>query len=91
MIKGSDYCEDMLGFGRIVAELIFGYFLSRNFDDTIQSTEEDKWNKFINEDNKQFTSKCAIDLIDMILKSDHALILTANEAMQHPYFGMLFF
>lgn len=45
------------------------------------------WAKFINNENRRFTSNEALDFLDHLLRYDHQERLTAKEAMEHPYFG----
>lgn len=44
------------------------------------------WISFINNENRNFAIPDAIDLVDKLLKYDHLERLTAQEAMDHPYF-----
>lgn len=48
------------------------------------------WNKFINMANQRYISEELFDLLDNLLRYDHQERLTAKEAMNHPFFGMLF-
>ena len=47
------------------------------------------WNKFINMANQRYISEELFDLLDNLLRYDHQERLTAKEAMNHPFFGML--
>lgn len=44
------------------------------------------WKRFINSGNEHLVSDECIDLIDKLLRYDHQERLTAQEAMDHPYF-----
>lgn len=44
------------------------------------------WNKFINSNNAKFVSPELLDLIDKLLRYDHAERLTAKELMLHDYY-----
>lgn len=44
------------------------------------------WSSFITSDNRRFAIPEVVDLIDKLLKYDHRERLTAQEAMDHPYF-----
>ena len=44
------------------------------------------WLRFVNHDNQHLVSREAVDLLDKLLRYDHATRLTAKEAQQHPYF-----
>ena len=45
-----------------------------------------RWERFVHPDNQHLVSNEAIDFLDKLLKYDHAARLTAQEAMEHPYF-----
>ncbi|XP_049622941.1 casein kinase II subunit alpha-like [Suncus etruscus] len=45
-----------------------------------------KWDWFVNIDNKHLVNPEAYDIIENLLQYDHQLRLTAQEAMHHPYF-----
>ncbi|KAI9209479.1 casein kinase II [Polychytrium aggregatum] len=45
------------------------------------------WSSFINETNEQWATDLALDLIDRLVRYDHAERLTAQEAMVHPFFN----
>lgn len=44
------------------------------------------WERFVNDANKHLVSPELIDFIDKLLRYDHQERLTAQEAMDHPYF-----
>lgn len=44
------------------------------------------WERFVNDTNKHLISPELIDFIDKLLRYDHQERLTAQEAMDHPYF-----
>jgi casein kinase II subunit alpha len=45
------------------------------------------WTKFVTADNQHLATPEAMDFIDKLLRYDHQERLTAEEAMQHPYFA----
>ncbi len=45
------------------------------------------WNHFVTKDNQHLAHEQAIDFLDKLLRYDHQERLTAQEAMQHPYFA----
>jgi len=47
------------------------------------------WSIFINEENRDLATKEAVDLVDNLLRYDHQTRLTAEEAMNHPFFSKL--
>jgi len=44
------------------------------------------WSIFITDENKELATKEAVDLVDNLLRYDHQTRLTAQEAMNHPFF-----
>jgi len=44
------------------------------------------WMKMVNRENKHYINSESLDLVDKLLRYDHAERLTATEAMAHPYF-----
>eukprot|EP00730_Choanoeca_flexa_P017684 TRINITY_DN8548_c0_g2_i3.p1 TRINITY_DN8548_c0_g2~~TRINITY_DN8548_c0_g2_i3.p1 ORF type:complete len:349 (+),score=78.19 TRINITY_DN8548_c0_g2_i3:165-1211(+) len=44
------------------------------------------WGKWINAENRHLCTDEAVDLVDKLLRYDHQERLTAQEAMQHPFF-----
>ena len=45
------------------------------------------WNSFVKQENQHLVSHDALDFLDRLLRYDHQERLTAEEAMQHPYFN----
>lgn len=60
--------------------------LPSEYDNILGRYKRQSWQSFINENNKKFATPLAIDLIDKLLRYDHKERLTAQEAMDHPYF-----
>lgn len=50
-------------------------------------TDRSNWTSFINEENQHLANAEAIDLLNGLLRYDHAERLSAAEAMSHPYFN----
>lgn len=48
-----------------------------------------RWERFVHSENQHLVSPEAIDFLDKLVKYDHQARLTAGEAMEHPYFGLL--
>jgi casein kinase II subunit alpha len=44
------------------------------------------WTRFVTPDTAKYCSPEALDLLDNMLRYDHAERITARDAMQHPYF-----
>ncbi|XP_065064480.1 casein kinase II subunit alpha-like [Rhopilema esculentum] len=60
--------------------------LDPRFNDILGRHSKKRWERFIHSENQHLVSPEAIDLIDKLLKYDHAERLTAREAMDQPYF-----
>ncbi|KAI5474762.1 casein kinase II subunit alpha, partial [Pseudohyphozyma bogoriensis] len=60
--------------------------LDPEYDTILTSHTRKPWSKFVTSENQRYISNEAIDLLDKLLRYDHAERLTAKEAMQHPYF-----
>lgn len=45
-----------------------------------------RWEHFVQPENQHLVSPEALDLLDKLLRYDHQQRLTAQEAMEHPYF-----
>eukprot|EP00794_Sanderia_malayensis_P018580 gene18580-20443_t len=60
--------------------------LDPRFNDILGRHSKKRWERFIHSENQHLVSPEAIDLMDKLLKYDHAERLTAREAMEQPYF-----
>ena len=60
--------------------------LDAHYDDILGQHPKKQWNKFINQSNEALVSEEALDLLDKMLRYDHAERITPKDAMQHPYF-----
>lgn len=60
--------------------------LPSEYDNILGRYKRQSWQSFIKENNKKYATPLAIDLIDKLLRYDHKERLTAQEAMDHPYF-----
>lgn len=60
--------------------------LDPRFNDILGRHSKKRWERFIHSENQHLVSPEAIDLMDKLLKYDHAERLTAKEAMDQPYF-----
>lgn len=56
------------------------------FNDILGRHSRKRWERFIHAENQHLVSPEALDLLDKLLRYDHAERLTAREAMDHPYF-----
>jgi len=60
--------------------------LDGHYDDILGQHPKKPWNKFINSQNEALISEECLDLLDSMLKYDHAQRITPKDAMNHPYF-----
>lgn len=63
--------------------------LDSHYDDILGVHQKKPWNKFINHMNEGLISEEALDLLDSMLRYDHAERITPKDAMEHPYFAPL--
>ncbi|EKE38486.1 protein kinase domain containing protein [Entamoeba nuttalli P19] len=56
---------------------------------TLKNYSTSSFSKFINENNKNFCTVEALDLLEKVLVFDHQKRLSADEAMNHPFFKSL--
>jgi len=67
----------------------YGLTIDAHFQSLIGRHTRKPWKKFISTDNKAIAGPEAIDFLDKLLRYDPAERLTAQEAMDHPYFAKL--
>lgn len=60
--------------------------MDSRFNDILGRHSRKRWERFIHSENQHLLSAEALDLLDQLLRYDHARRLTAREAMDHPYF-----
>jgi len=63
--------------------------LDGHHDDILGPHEKKSWKKFINNSNEQLVTEEALDLLDSMLRYDHAKRITPKDAMEHPYFNLI--
>jgi casein kinase II subunit alpha len=59
--------------------------LESAYDGLIGNWPAKSWASFVTADNKHLVNDEALDLLDRLLRYDHAERLTCKEAMKHPY------
>ncbi|KAI9364068.1 casein kinase II subunit alpha [Pilaira anomala] len=80
----------VLGTDKLFAYLDkYGIKLDKLYHDILGRYPCKPWAKFINNENRRFTSNEALDFLDHLLCYDHQERLTAKEAMSHPYFDII--
>jgi casein kinase II subunit alpha len=60
--------------------------LDSHYDDILNDHPKKPWNKFVSHNNEALVSEEALDLLDKMLRYDHAERITPKDAMEHPYF-----
>jgi len=61
--------------------------LDAQFDGILGRHSKKPWQRFITAENQHLVSEEAIDFVSKLLRYDHQERLTAQEAMDHPYFA----
>ena len=60
--------------------------LDSHYDDILGQHPKKQWSKFVSHNNESLVSEDALDLLDNMLRYDHAERITPKDAMEHPYF-----
>lgn len=61
--------------------------LDPRFNELLGRHSKKRWERFVHSENQHLVSPEALDLLDKMLRYDHAERITAREAMEHPYFA----
>ncbi|EER16869.1 protein kinase domain, putative [Perkinsus marinus ATCC 50983] len=93
---GHDNYDQLVKIARVLGtDELFEYLdkydldLDPNFDDILGRHPRKPWQKFITAENQHLVSNESIDLLDKMLRYDHASRILPKEAMLHPYFKPL--
>jgi len=91
--QGKDNYDQLVKIAKILGtDDLFNYVekynvtLDSHYDDILGVHQKKPWNKFINHMNEGLISEEALDLLDSMLRYDHAERITPKDAMEHPYF-----
>lgn len=91
---GSDNYDQLVKIAKVLGTPdLYSYLdkyeinLDSRYDDILGNYPRKPWNKFITPENSHLVSNAAIDFLDKLLRYDHQERLTAEEAMNHVYFG----
>ena len=94
--QGKDNYDQLVKIAKILGtDDLFNYVekynvtLDSHYDDILGVHQKKPWNKFINHMNEGLISEEALDLLDSMLRYDHAERITPKDAMDHPYFAPL--
>jgi casein kinase II subunit alpha len=60
--------------------------LDPHYDDILGQHPRKPWSKFFTPQNEQLVTDEALDLLNKMLRYDHAERITPRDAMNHPYF-----
>lgn len=60
--------------------------LDVRFNDILGRHSKKRWERFVHSENQHLVTPEGLDFLDKLLRYDHQERLTAQEAMQHPYF-----
>merc|ERR1719399_1572879 len=92
-LQHYDYSLDLWSVGCVLAAMIFRkepFFYGMDNQDQLVKIAKflgtDDLYAYLNQDNQHLVTREAVDLIDKLLRYDHAERLTAQEAMAHPFF-----
>ena len=90
---GHDNYDQLVRIGKVLGtEELYEYVekyqieMDSRFNDILGRHSRKRWERFIHSENQHLVSAEALDLLDQLLRYDHAKRLTAREAMDHPYF-----
>ncbi|CAL8087492.1 unnamed protein product [Calicophoron daubneyi] len=93
---GHDNYDQLVRIAKVLGtDELFAYLakyeikLDPRFNDILGRHTRKRWERFILPDNQHLVNPEALDLLDRLLRYDHAERLTAREAMEHPYFGVI--
>uniref|UniRef100_A0A7S3CI51 non-specific serine/threonine protein kinase n=1 Tax=Strombidium rassoulzadegani TaxID=1082188 RepID=A0A7S3CI51_9SPIT len=91
--QGKDNYDQLVKIAKVLGtDGIFSYVekynvtLDSHYDDILGQHPKKPWSKFINHQNEALVSEEALDLLDKMLRYDHAERITPKDAMDHPYF-----
>uniref|UniRef100_A0A8C1Z1T7 non-specific serine/threonine protein kinase n=1 Tax=Cyprinus carpio TaxID=7962 RepID=A0A8C1Z1T7_CYPCA len=90
---GQDNYDQLVRIAKVLGtEELFSYLnkyhieLDTRFKDLLGQQTRKRWENFVQPENQHLVSPEALDLLDKLLRYDHQQRLTAQEAMEHPYF-----
>uniref|UniRef100_A0AAR2JP56 non-specific serine/threonine protein kinase n=1 Tax=Pygocentrus nattereri TaxID=42514 RepID=A0AAR2JP56_PYGNA len=90
---GQDNYDQLVRIAKVLGtEELYSYLnkyhieLDTRFKDLLGQQTRKRWEHFVQPENQHLVSPEALDLLDKLLRYDHQQRLTAQEAMEHPYF-----
>lgn len=90
---GHDNYDQLVRIAKVLGtEELFQYLtkyeivLDPRFNEILGRHTKKRWERFVHAENQHLVSPESLDLLDKLLRYDHAERLTAREAMEHVYF-----
>lgn len=90
---GHDNYDQLVRIAKVLGtEELFDYLekyrieLDPRFTDILGRHSRKRWERFVHNENQHLVTPESLDLLDKLLRYDHATRLTARQAMEHPYF-----
>lgn len=90
---GSDNYDQLVKIARVLGtDDLFEYLdkyqidLDPQYDEILGRYQRRPWSRFVTKENQHLVTSESLDLLDHLLRYDHATRLTAKEAMAHPFF-----
>ncbi|VDQ06243.1 unnamed protein product [Trichobilharzia regenti] len=90
---GHDNYDQLVRIAKVLGtEELFQYLtkyeivLDPRFNEILGRHTKKRWERFVHAENQHLVSPDSLDLLDKLLRYDHAERLTAREAMEHSYF-----
>lgn len=94
--QGNDNVDQLYKIIKVLGTAGFQKYISRyninfskEFLKEVGACSRKRWEKFINNKNKDYATELAIDLLDKLLIYDHGKRVLPKEAMLHPYFSSI--
>jgi casein kinase II subunit alpha len=91
--QGKDNFDQLVKIAKVLGtDELFAYVekynvqLDSHYDDILSQHAKKPWSKFITSSNDQLVTDEALDLLNKMLRYDHAERVTPRDAMEHPYF-----
>mmetsp|Transcript_11633 Transcript_11633/g.16615 ORF Transcript_11633/g.16615 Transcript_11633/m.16615 type:complete len:379 (+) Transcript_11633:176-1312(+) len=91
---GQDNYDQLVKIAKVLGtDDLFAYIekysiaLDARYDGILGRHSKKAWTCFVKQENEHLVSQDALDFLDRLLRYDHQERLTAEEAMQHPYFN----
>lgn len=91
---GHDNVDQLVRIARVLGtDELYEYLdkykiqVERNFLNIVGRHTKKRWDRFVFGEIKHLVTPEALDLLDKLLRYDHAERITASQALQHPFFS----